>query len=285
MIDSINFTQIILQIINDLFCNLFSSIDNTLFGLLDSITFITTDILKNQSFINMIGNSPSEGIILICNSLVIGFVLYFSINYLLSHLIYSNSDTPKQFIFKAIIFISIMNSSLWICEQIIFINELITKAISELGIHLCGHEINFSNFINSLNQNVYINGTEFSVISFDGIIKSFSTFGLLNLVFTYALRYIMIQVFVLISPFAFLSLLNQKSSFFFKVWLKTLISLLIVQIFISIILLISCTIDLNSNTMISKVLYLGIIYALLKANTYVKEIFGGISTEVTPILL
>ena len=285
MVDNINFTQIILQIINELFSNLFSSVDNTLFGLLDSITFITTDIVKNKSFVNMVGNNPNEGIILVCNSLVIGFVLYFSINYLLSHLIYSNSETPKQFIFKAIIFISIMNSSLWICEQIILINELITNAISDIGMHICGHAINFSNFINSLNQNIFINGVQFSVVSFDGIIKSFSTFGLLNLVFTYALRYIMIQVFVLISPFAFLSLLNQKTSFFFGVWLKTFISLLIVQIFISIILLISCTIDLNSNTMLSKILYIGIIYALLKANTYVKDIFGGISTDISPILL
>ncbi len=285
MVDNINFTQIILQIINELFSNLFSSVDNTLYGLLDSITFITTDIVKNKSFVNMVGNNPNEGIILVCNSLVIGFVLYFSINYLLSHLIYSNSETPKQFIFKAIIFISIMNSSLWICEQIILINELITNAISDIGMHICGHAINFSNFINSLNQNIFINGVQFSVVSFDGIIKSFSTFGLLNLVFTYALRYIMIQVFVLISPFAFLSLLNQKTSFFFGVWLKTFISLLIVQIFISIILLISCTIDLNSNTMLSKILYIGIIYALLKANTYVKDIFGGISTDISPILL
>lgn len=115
---------------------------------------------------------------------------------------------------------------------------------------------------------------------FDGIIKSFTSFGLVNLVFTYALRYIMIQIFVLISPFAFLSLITNSSEWFFKIWIKTFISLLLVQILISLVLLLSFTIDINQNSNISKILYIGIIYALIRANIYLKELFGGISTNV-----
>ena len=259
MLESINLTQSILQTINELFGNLFSSIDNSLYSILDSIVFIDSSILNNKSFVNILGSNSTEGIILICNSLVIGFVIYFAINYLLSHLIYSNSETPKQFIFKSIIFIAIMNSSLWICEEIISINFLVTQAISSIGVKIFGTNINFSNFINNLNQNIYINSTDFSIISFDGIIKSFTTFGLLNLVFTYALRYVMTQVFVLISPFAFISLLSSKTSFFFNVWLKTFMSLLLVQEFLSIILLLSYTINISSNSLLSKLLYVGVI--------------------------
>ena len=281
MLESINLTQSILQTINELFGNLFSSIDNSLYSILDSIVFIDSSILNNKSFVNILGSNSTEGIILICNSLVIGFVIYFAINYLLSHLIYSNSETPKQFIFKSIIFIAIMNSSLWICEEIISINFLVTQAISSIGVKIFGTNINFSNFINNLNQNIYINSTDFSIISFDGIIKSFTTFGLLNLVFTYALRYVMTQVFVLISPFAFISLLSSKTSFFFNVWLKTFMSLLLVQEILSIILLLSYTINISSNSLLSKLLYVGVIYALLKSNSYVKDLFGGISTEIS----
>lgn len=279
--EKINLTQAILTSINELFSQMFSSIDNTIYGTLDNLTFINSDIIKNNSFQNILGTSASEGILLICNSLVFGFIIYYAINYLISHLTYSQIDTPKQFIFKAIIFISIMNSSLWICEQIINIVYIITSCISSIGSNLFQTDITFSNFIDSINQNIYSSDTALNIFSFDGIIKSFTSFGLINLVFTYSLRYIMIQIFILISPFAFLSLITNSSEWFFKVWIKTFLSLLLVQILISFILLLSFSIKITSNSMISKILYIGIIYALTRANGYIKEMFGGITTTVS----
>lgn len=279
--ETINLTQTILESINELFSQMFSSIDNTIYGTLDKLTFINTDILKNNSFQNILGNSPADGILLICNSLVFGFIIYYAINYLISHLTYSQIDSPKQFIFKAIIFISIMNSSLWICEQIINIIYLITSCISSIGSNLFNTDITFSNFIDNINQDIYSSGESLNIFSFDGIIKSFTSFGLINLVFTYSLRYIMIQIFILISPFAFLSLITNSSEWFFKVWIKTFLSLLLVQILISFILLLSFSIEITSNSMISKLLYIGIIYALTRANNYIKEMFGGITTTVS----
>lgn len=279
---TINLTEIILNSINELFSKMFSSIDNSIYSLLDDITFITPDLLSKTSFEKMLGNS-SNGIILICNSLVLGFILYYSINYLISHLTYSKVDSPKQFIFKAIIFIAIMNSSLWICEQIINIISIITISISNIGQNLFGTNISFSSFIDNINKSIYINNA-FNIFSFDGIIKSFTSFGLINLVFTYSLRYIMIQIFVLLSPFAFLSLITNSSEWFFKIWLRSFISLLLVQLLISLILLLSFSIDITQNSTLSKILFIGIIYALTKANIYMKELFGGISTNVNSSL-
>lgn len=278
--ENINLTEIILNSINELFSKLFSSIDNTIYSVLDDIIFIKPDILSNSAFQKILGENSSNGILLICNSLILGFIIYYSINYLISHLTYSKIDSPKQFIFKAIIFIAVMNSSLWICEQIINIISLITVGLSELGLNLFNSTLTFSNFIENINQNIYSSNTELSIFSFDGIIKSFTSFGLINLVFTYSLRYIMIQIFVLISPFAFLSLITNSSEWFFKVWIKTFLSLLLVQILISIILLLAFSIELNTNTTISKLLYIGVIYALTKANSYIKELFGGISLNI-----
>lgn len=279
--ETINLTETILNSINELFSQLFSSIDNTIYSSLDSLAFISPQILQNKSFQNILGTSASEGLLLICNSLVLGFILYYSINYLISHLTYSQIDTPKQFVFKAIIFIAIMNSSLWICDQIINIIYIITKCISELGNNLFGVQINFSNFIDNINQNIYSSGESLNIFSFDGIIKSFTSFGLISLVFTYSLRYIMIQIFILISPFAFLSLITNSSEWFFKIWFKTFLSLLLVQILVSFILILSFSIEITSNSVISKLLYIGIIYALTRANNYIKELFGGISTTVS----
>lgn len=278
--ENINLTELILNSINELFSKMFSSIDNTIYSVLDEITFINNTILENDSFKKILGESSQDGILLICNSLVLGFIIYYAINYLFSHLTYSKIDSPKQFIFKSIIFIAIMNSSLWICLEIINIISVITDGISYISQNLFGIQISFSNFIDNINKNLYIQNEAFNVFSIDGIIKSFISFGLINLVFTYSLRYIMIQIFILLSPFAFLSLISNSSESFFRAWIKVFLSLLLVQILISLILLLSFSIELTSNTNISKFLYVGIIYALSKATSYIKEIFGGISIDI-----
>jgi len=277
---AINLTDLIFNSLNELISKLFSSIDNTIYSLLDDITFITPDLLKTNSFQKILGTSSTNGILLICNSLVFGFMLYYAINYLISHLTYSKIDSPKQFVFKSIIFIAIMNSSLWICEQIINIISIVTDGLSSLSLSLFNTPISFSCFIDNLNKSIYLSNDSFNLFSFDGIVKSFTSFGLTNLVFTYSLRYIMIQIFILLSPFAFLSLINNSSDWFFRVWLKTFISLLLVQILVSLILILSFSINITKDTLISKLLYIGIIFALTKANSYMKDLFGGISTTI-----
>ena len=279
MEETINLTDIIFNSLNELFSKFFSSIDNSIYSLLDNITFITPELIKNNSFNKIIGTSSDNGILLICNSLVFGFILYYSINYLISHLTYSKIDSPKQFIFKSIIFIAIMNSSLWICEQIITLISIITEWISYLCYTFFNSNLSFSEFINNINKTLSLSG-DFNLFSFDGIVKSFTSFGLINLIFNNSLRYIMIQIFILISPFAFLSLITSSTEWFFKVWLKNFVSLLLFQILTAIVLLLSFSINTTSDLLFSKLLYIGIIFALGKINIYIKELFGSISTVV-----
>lgn len=278
--NSINVTKLILNTINEIFSKLFSSIDNTIYTLLDKIAFISPDILQNNSLRKIIGETNYNGILLICNSLVFGFIIYYSINYLISHLTYSKIDSPKQFIFKSIIFIAIMNSSIWICEEIIHMIFLVTNTISDISYELFDYKISFSNFIENINKLIYLNHSSFDIFSFDGIIKSFISFGMINLILTFSLRYIMVQIFIIISPFAFLSLILNSSEWFFKIWIKTFLSLLLTQIFVSLILLLSFSIQSSFSTSITEILYIGIIFALSKSNTYMKELFGGITTSV-----
>ena len=277
---SISITEIILTAINEIFSKLFSSIDNTIYTLLDEITFITPNILENNNFRKIIGESNYSGILLICNSLVLGFIIYYAIHYLFSHLTYSKIDSPKQFIFKSIIFIAIMNSSIWICEELISLISLITNTLSDISKGLFGYEICFSNFIENLNKIIYLNNSTFDLFSFDGIIKSFISFGMINLILTFSLRYIMVQIFILISPFAFLTLILNSSEWFFKIWLKTFLSLLLTQLFISLILLLSFSMHFSFSNSITEILYIGIIFALSKSTMFMKELFSRISTNV-----
>ena len=74
--------------------------------------------------------------------------------------------------------------------------------------------------------------------------------------------------------------MNRSTSWFFKTWFKTFLSLLLLQSFVSIILIIIFSLDFNNKNLFSKFLYIGGIYALSKANLYIKELIGGISTDL-----
>ena len=272
----------ILESINNIFSNLFSSVDNGIYGILDKITFIDEKIIEKKNFIKLFGENSTNGILLVCNSLILGIFLFYIVNYLFSHITYTRVQEPLAFIFKAIIFIALMNGSLWICKQIINIISLISGSIREIGKSLFGEEISFVNFITKINDNIYISKeTPLDVTSFDGIIKAFTTFGFMNLIFSYALRYIMIQVFVLLFPFAILCGIYDKTSWIFKSLSKAFISLLLEQVLVALILVLAFSFSLSASDDLSKILYIGIIYSLMKANTYMYMIFGGISTSVT----
>ena len=276
-----NITQIIIDTINTILGNLLSSIDNNLYSVLDEITFINSNILKDKNFENIFGTSTSNGILLIANSLLLGILLYFSIKYLISHFTYSNVEQPHSFLIKLILCGICMNFSYFLLSFFIDIFSNINLAIQGLGESLFNKEICFSELILTINKNIAINSNSVDIFSLDGLIKSILSFSLLNLVFSYSFRYILIKVFILIAPFAILSNSLVSTSWFFKAWIKNLFSLLFIQIIVSIILLILFSMNFSSSNLFIKFTYIGGIYALIKANSFVKEFIGGLSTTIT----
>ncbi len=276
-----NITQIIIDTINTILGNLFSSIDNNLYSILDDITFINSDILKDKNFENLFGTSTSNGILLIANSLLLGFLLYFSIKYLISHFTFSNIEHPHSFLIKLIICGICMNFSYFLLSYFLDIFSNITLAIKNLGESLFNKQICFSELILTINSNISVNTTSIDVFSLDGLIKSILSFSLLNLVFSYSFRYILIKVFVLIAPFAILSNSLNSTSWFFKSWIKNLFSLLFIQIIVSIILLILFSMNFSSGNLYIKFIYIGGLFALIKANSFVRDLVGGISTTIS----
>jgi len=275
----INITDLIVQTLNTLFQNLFSSIDNSLYFVLDDMVFIDSSVISDSYFEKLLGTSSSNGILLIVNSLLIGFLLYYCINLFVSNFTLTQVQRPYQFLFKFALIIIFINSSYFLCEKIISFNSILSLSIRNIGETIFNKNICFSSLITEINSILYIENPSFDIFSLDGIIKSLSSVSLFNLIFSYSLRYIMIKVFILLSPFAILSFLLPSTSWFFKTWLQGFLSLLFIQILISIILLIIFSLCLSEN-IFSKFMYVGSLYALLRANTYVKELIGGISTEV-----
>ena len=275
-----NLTTSIIETINSIFETLFSSIDTTIYSVLDELTFIDKNILNNSIFQKIFGSTGNNGLLVIANSLLVGFSLYYAIRLIYSYYMNLQIERPYQFIFKLLIFGIVMNCSYFICNQFIQINSFISDAIRTVGSNIFGHDISFSELINKLNY-LSIKENEFNIFSFDGLIKSFISISLFNLIFSYSLRYIMVKVFILITPFAILSLINESTSWFFKTWLRTVLSLLFQQSLVAIILLIIFSFNFSSNNIISQLMCIGGIYALERANSYIRSLIGGISTDVS----
>ena len=256
MENSTDITQAIIDTINSIFEKLFASIDNNLYSALDNITLINSDILNDKTFEKIFGTSTSNGILIIANSLLIGFILYYSIKYLLSHITYHQVEHPFSFIIKLIIFGIFMNYSFSIIKIIIDLNYNITLAIQNLGENIFNCQISFSELITKINTNISIETSSIDIFSIDGIIKGTLSFSLLNLILSYSFRYIMIKLFILLSPFAFLSLCLDTTSWFFKSWIKNLFSLLFIQIIIYLILLLLFSFDFSNSNILNKFIYI-----------------------------
>lgn len=276
-----NITQTIIDTINTIFETLFASIDNNLYSVLDEITFINSDILNDSNFEKLFGTSTSNGILLIANSLLLGFLLYYGFKYLMSHITYHKVDSPFSFVIKIVVFGICMNFSFFIVQMLLDLNSNISLAIRNLGENLFGKNICFSELINTINTKASIDTISLNIFSIDGLIKSTLSISLLSLVFSYSLRYIMVKVFVLLAPFAFISLCTDNTSWFFKAWLKNLFSLLFIQIIVSLVLLILFSLDFDDTNLFNKFVYVGGVYALIRANTFVREFIGGVSTNVS----
>ena len=276
-----NVTSTILDTINTILGNLFSSIDNNIYTVLDDITFVSSDIIYDSYFEKILGTSASNGILLISNSLLFGILLYYSIKYLLAHFTYTQTEKPVQFIFKSFIFGICINFSYFFIEELLDIFSNITLAIRSIGENLFNKNICFSELILEINNTVSVNTYSLDVFSLDGLIKSSITMSLLNLVFTYSFRYVMIKIFILLTPFAILSLILDSTSWFFKSWLRNLFSLLFIQIIVALVLLILFSIEYSYNNLMTKFIYIGAIYALIKSNSFVRDFVGGVSTTFT----
>lgn len=276
-----NISQVIISTINNLLNTLFSSIDNSVYSTLDDLSFINTDIFNNSIFQRLFGNNSNNGLLIIANSLLVAVCIYYCFKLIYSYFTGIPIDKPYQFIFKLLIFGIFINCSYFICEFFIYFTSLISDAIREVGQNILGEKISFSNLIETLNSVIKIDSSSINIFSFDGILKSLVSVSFVNLLFSYSLRFIMIKVLILLTPFALLTLINTSSSWFFKSWLKIFLSLLFVQPFISIILLIIFALDFTSPDISSKILCIGAIYALIRANSYVQHFIGGISTDIT----
>lgn len=270
-----NILSTVIEIIDSLCSNLFSSIDKNIFPLLDELVFIDKQILNTGDKMNkLLSTSPTKGILLLANTLFTAFVLYYVVRLIISQLTGANIESPPKFFMRAFLSGVCANFSIQICSFMISSINLISTFFCALGKNIFGTQISFVTLISMISDS---STSSFSVFSLDGILTGMLSISSFALIISFAFRYIVIKVLILLSPFAILCLSNSSTEGFFKSWFKSFASLLILQVVISVIMLIPyALINENSSTLFNKTLLVGSIIALLKSNQLIKEIIGGI---------
>lgn len=278
----IDYSQTIIDTINKIFSQLFSSLDITMYSILDKTVFINSSILDDRLFSTAFNSN--FGLSAIANAFLIGFFLYYCVKLYMAPFSGTYVEKPYQFLVKALIIALCINFSQFFCSEFLNIFNAFTDILKVFGSQISGEEISFSTL---LSNSAYIAeiSTTFNFFSFDGILKSFFSFGLINLLFSYSIRYILLKVLILLFPFALLSLITTSTTWIFKSWFRAFFSLLFVQIFIIFVLILLFSISLSSSNIFSQILYISCIFVLTKSNSYVKELLGGISTDLNYNLL
>ena len=283
--DLSNIGKIIMDTINMLIGTLVGSLEGSIFPLLDNLVFLKPAVMQSSAEKTLIGDiSSGASFLILANTLLVSVVLWYSCRILFSYYIGAEVESPSQFFVRAVVFGIVMNSSLFICTEVINLVYYITDYIRLYGnlSSLSHRYMSFMSFKNIINTALTSSGgeTDFNLFSIDGIIKGFICFGALSLVLTYALRYVMLKVIVLVSPFAFLCLISKNTEAFFRSWYKTFISLLLVQVLVAVILVIPHAMKLFTNLgpseLFTKILLAGSVYALYRANNFMREFMGGI---------
>lgn len=256
--------------INEVLNKIIKSIDKDIFSLMDKLITISPKIfsdtiLSKKELIN--------SIYIFANSLIVGFLLYYAVSSLLAA--YSGKEVIGigRYIFKIIICTILLNNSMFICQQIVNLIYLVNQTISSIGKEIFSQDISFVSLYKKLNDISSIKDADY--LTLDGIIKGMTSFGAISLLISYAIRYVQIQLLILVSPIVILCVVSGATYGIFKGWLKMFLSLLFLQFFINFIILIAIGIK-GESEIFNKIIFIGCMYSLYKANELCKEFISYI---------
>lgn len=269
--------QNILNSLNVISEKLFKAVEGQVYEVLDKIVIIGPEILKTEPLKNIFFENKINGIIIIANSFILFYVIYYIFTQLISLYNGDKAENIYHFILKLIFITIIVNNSYFLCEQILTINEGLTDAISIFTKEVSNQEISFGNLKeNIISMKNFMNS---ELLSLDGLIKGVISFGSVSILLNFAIRYVTIIFLIIISPLAFVTLGNNLTSGIFKTWFKIFLINLLTQVIVKLVIFIPIMYK-NVNNIMYKIVLVGSIYILYKINSFAKELFAKISSDV-----
>lgn len=257
----------------------YNNVKNSISSVLDYIVFVDKGIIYRDSVNSIFGDGINFGVKRIANTLVYGILIYFVFKYLISKLVNEEIEDMSSFIYKLVIAAILIGFSEKICEVIININGYITEEILTYGQYIIKKPISFETFLAKINSviSVEINAESQTV---NNILKGFVSFGLINLLLVYSLRYVYLKLLCLFLPFALVFNTNRKTEYISKAWLKSFIGLLLLQNLVAIIIIMGLSVKFGQIQILGKVICVGCVYALMQINEIQRELIGGTSLYI-----
>lgn len=267
----------ILNAINIIAEKIFKSVQSEVFKGLDEFLIIDEKILNKEPLKILFVKNEGEGLILLAMSFVILFLIYYIIFRIIAMYNGENVDNIFKYMIRVIICVICSASSLFLCEQILNINGLLTEVITNIGKDLTGQSICFESLREVVtNLDKYMSE---DFLSIDGIIKGVISFGATTILITFAIRYVTLIFLIFISPIAIMFASSSSTYGIFKSWVKMLVSNLLLQNIVVIILIIPLSIKKVDDNLF-RIILVGSIYLLYKINNFSKEILGNISEQI-----
>ena len=271
----------VLNTIQSMTNQIFTSIDKSLIDVLDRFVYVDESLLRENTI--FIFTSKIEMTMrVIAESLLLGYVIYYLIRYLISRITAVNKEdleNPAIFFVKMVLVSIAIFYSTDICKTIVEINSNITKDFWN-NLTTSGILPTFNRFLHTVNYTLLGGEENINIFSLDGIFKGFVSFGTLNMTVSFALRYILIKVLIIVSPIMFVSRVFTKTEKIFNTWIKAFVSLLLIQHFIALLLVLAGYLKIHYLSTFNKIAYIGIIYALSKSFYLFEKIFGAIAPDV-----
>lgn len=262
-------SQNLIESLNTASEKLFSNIEGEAYEILDKITLVNENILKNEPLKVFLKNDNVELVCQVAKSLVFIYVIYYIVMQFIS--LYNGNSSENVFIFiiKLTVIYILIDNSYFLCEKILNLFGLFTEAIDSIGLKLAGKDVTFSNLRETISSLDGLTQSEF--LSIDGLIKTGISFGTINVLITFAVRYVKIIFLIIISPFSFGLLASDLTKGIFESWVKTLVTSLSVQIFIKFIILIPLLYKDKEGIMF-KIILIGTIYIIYKLNDVISSL-------------
>lgn len=267
----------IINSINTIAEKIFKSVEKDVFKNLDILVNISPKILKEEPLNKIFTEDLNSNIILLISS----FIILFAISYIVSRMILLYNGEQQTSVFKFILRVGVCTifsiSSFYLMETLLNINSLFTSVIANIGEDITHEKICF----NSLREividlNKYM-GEDF--LSLDGMIKGVISFGAVTLLLHFSIRYTTVIFLILISPITIMFASSDITYDIFSSWLKMLLINLFIQNIVVIIIIIPLGFK-KINTVMFKIVLVGVIYLLYRINGFSREILGNISRRV-----
>lgn len=260
----------VLENINIVTEKLCKSVEEQVYPLLDKVLTIDSKILEQEPIRKILTNS-SNAMVIIANSFIILFTIYYIYEQLVSLYNGNNTDNIFLFIIKMVVVMIIVNHSYYICERILEVFSAFSETFDSLALNALGKEASFENLKKAI---VSLKGSlKSDYLSLDGIITGIISFGSVNVLINLSIRYVTVILLILISPIALVCMASKLTEEFSKTWIKMLITNLLLQVMIKLVILIPVSIS-DIDNYVYKVIMIGTIYILYKINSFEKELMS-----------